>query len=207
MKTNTIVIFTFLMFAFSCVKPPEPEDFSAAESHIISATQASTMKKEYERTISPLIKTLKSTDSNDYQPTQFAYIDFETLKNYVALLDRVNEKNQEKVSGVRIYLSSYTNQANDKNKFPGRETIFFAPTFKVAGTELSKKYSNLENLPFTIKPNGDDKYEGTFEITTELLNEYDNRSSAATLSKQAAKSNNNTTSLFLNDLQLTPPPK
>jgi hypothetical protein len=206
MKTKAIPIFIFLMFAFSCVNPPETENFSIAESHIISATQASAMKKEYERTISPLIKTLKSTDSIEYKPTQFAYIDLETLKNYVALLGSVNEKNQEKISGVRIYLCSYPNQANDKNKYPERETLFFAPTVKVAGNELSRRYSNLENLPFTIKSDGDDKYVGEFEIATELLNENDNRASAKTVSKQVTN-DNNTTSLFLNDLQLTPPPK
>jgi hypothetical protein len=203
MKTKAIPIFIFLMFAFSCVNPPETQNFSLAESHIISATQAITMKKEYEQTIAPLIKTLKSTDSKEYQPTQFAYIDLETLKNYVALLDRVNDKNQEKISGVRIYLSSYQ---NDKNKYPARETLFFAPTFKVTGTELSRKYSNLENLPFTIKPNGNDKYVGKFEIVTALLNQYDNGANTATVSKLVAHESN-TTSLFLNDLQLTPPPK
>lgn len=204
-KIKIIPLFIFFVLASSCNNPAETIDLSIAESHIISATQAHAMKTEYENTITPLIKNLKSKDSVEYQPTQFAYIDLETLKSYVALLEEVNNKNQEKVSGVRVYMSAYPNKTDKKGRYPGRETIFFAPTFKVTGNELSRTYTNLENVPFTIKPVGDDKYAGKFEIATELLNEFDNKPSMTTKSNENRTDGN--TSLFMNDLQLTPPPK
>ena len=198
-QIKLVALFALSMLAFSFVNSSEKEagDFTDAESHIISVSKAKNMKDKYAGTIAPLISNLRSTPEAIYDPTQFAYIELSTLKSYVAILDHINASNTEKVSGVRIYFSAYSKS----DKYPDRETLFMAPTVKVAESELSRTYRLLENLPFTIKPTGNDKYVGRFEITNELLNQYDNR---PPFTSTPAATN---TSLILNDLQLVPPPK
>lgn len=147
-------------------------------SKIISIEEAIEMKKQYLDTIAPLIETDKG---NGYKATDFAWIDLASLKNYMALLDEVMEKNEAEISGIRIYFSAYPDSAAFAStsraiSFKARETVFLAPTIEVESTILSKEYNNLENLPFFIEPtDSTDPYTGDFVVIEDLLNASDNR--------------------------------
>jgi hypothetical protein len=173
-------------------------------SKIIPIEQAIEMKNEYKTHINPLIEKFRG---NSYKATDFAWLDLAALKEYVALLEEVQSKNNKTISGVRIYFSAYPNDATFKStganvKFPAQESFFMVPTIKVASTPLSSQHPNLENLPFCINPKtSTDFLVGDFEVIGDLLNSKDNTSSTAVTNYT------NKTSLVMNDLQLTPPPK
>lgn len=185
-----------------------------APDQIISLNQAIEMKDEYDFSILPLIEKAKSVNGSEYQATEFAYIDLDSLKKYVAFLEEVERLNNKKISGLRFYFAAYPNQNKyatlDKvPKYKGRETFFIAPTVEIEETELSKTYTNLKHVPFSIAPNGSNKYKGEFMPINTLFSNKNGANqrtnfSNTTIAKQQIDDN---TSLILNELQLTPPPK
>ncbi len=173
------------------------------QSKLISVAQAIEMHEEYEKTLAPLIET---RNNGQYQATEFAWIDFEVLKQYVTMLEEVVTLNNKDISGVRIYFGAYPESSNFKSSgveinFPGRETIFMVPTIEVAASKLSDEFENLENLPFSIDPYDLNPLEGDFVIIEKLLHENDNEVFNNIINGKE------TTSLILNNLALTPPPK
>lgn len=173
---------------------------------IIAIDQAVEMKNEYAKTISPLIEELKSDATHEYHATEFAFIDFEMLKNYVKLLEEVEQINEKSVSGVRIYFSSYPNDVMESTRknplYKGRETLFIVPTIKVASSsDVTTEYPNLCNVPFCINPEEENNLQGTFEVIGNLLNELDEKPINTTFDVLGK------TSLIMNEFNLTPPPK
>lgn len=173
---------------------------------IIAIDQAVEMKNEYSKTISPLIEELKSDATHEYHATEFAFIDFEMLKNYVKLLEDVEQINEKSVSGVRIYFSAYPNDVMDSTRtnplYKGRETLFIAPTIKVASSsDVTLEYPNLCNVPFCINPEEENNLQGSFEVIGNLLNELDEKPINTTFDVLGK------TSLIMNEFSLTPPPK
>lgn len=180
------------------------------KNKLISAQKAAKMKAEYHSKIAPLIKESKSED--DYSPTEFAYIEIETLREYMALLEDVEKQNNMKISGLRIYFAAYPEQENQSNPaHNGRETFFFAPTMDLTGetniTEEQRQCSYLQNVPFSILPvDPTNKYVGDFEPIEELLFCKDVRKTASESSRNV-ENGIEETSLLLNDLYICPPPK
>lgn len=170
---------------------------------LIPIEQAIEMKSEYTNRISPLIENYRGSG---YKATEFAWIDIDSLKEYVALLEEVRSKNNKTISGVRIYFSAYPNEnyfksTDDDVDFPARETMFMVPTVRVEPTLLSGKYENLEHLPFCIKPDdSSDLLKGKYEIIEGLLHEKDNRTTDQTSNYTNKKS------LVMNKASITPPP-
>ena len=179
------------------------------KSNIIPLAQAVEMKREYKNTISPLIETSKSTVDEKYSATEFMFIDLQTLKDYIKKLEEIENINNKVISGIRIYFSAYPNAyiihtSGEKPKYKGRESIFLAPTIEVQSTsEVSKAHPALCHLPFCINPEdkSNNEFYGPFEIIEDLLYKHDEKPTNTT------NSLNNKTSLILNDINLTPPPK
>lgn len=174
--------------------------------NIIPINQAIEMKNEYEKNIAPLIENSKSDTTYQYYATEFAFIDFKTLKDYVKLLEEVENNNDKSVSGIRIYFSSYPNNVMNSTRttpqYKGRETLFIAPTIKAEPkSELSFEYPNLTNLPFCIEPIENNPLRGKFEIIGNLLSALDEKPANTTYDVVGK------TSLIMNEFSLTPPPK
>lgn len=179
----------------------EIKDFLALP-YIISVEKGITMKETYKNDIQNIIE--KNRDNGTYQATELAWIDLETLKKYVQVLEEVSAQNGTPVSGLRIYFSEYPKDGNytpeqKERLLPGRETIFFAPTIKVEPTDLSKKYPILEHKPFCILPDGDNPIKGILKVITDLEVSVEKNGNTENLI--------NETSLLLNDFHLIPPPK
>jgi hypothetical protein len=172
-------------------------------SKIIPIEQAIEMKKEYKTHINPLIENYRGLG---YKASDFAWIDLQSLKDYIKLLDDVKTLNGKDISGVRIYFSAYP----DKSTFDcngaavvekGRETVFLVPTMQVNSSTDSTTYPNLENVPFCIKPDSvATPLKGELQVINDLLNSKDCTSGNGT--------NNyaNKTSLVMDQMGLTPPP-
>lgn len=174
------------------------------QSKIISVKHAVDLHNEYESNFASLIET---KEDGEYQATEFAWVELETLKSYIAMLDEASNLNNKEISGVRFYFGAYPNAQNfnnssEKIEYPGRETFFMVPTVEVENTALSDEYENLEHLPICIKSISENPLEGDFVIIKELLHEDDNKTHGTTdgLSYES-------TSLILNKFALTPPPK
>lgn len=169
---------------------------------IISIEQAVEMKNEYKTHIKPLIESYRG---GNYKATEFAWIDMETLKDYINLLEEVNAKNEDQISGVRIYFGTHPKNtvADTKTEemFSERESVFLVPTVEVSSTSASSNYPNLHHVPFCIKPDdSSDSLKGSFEIIEGLLNSKDETTGNGT------SSYGNKTSLIMDEMSLTPPP-
>lgn len=208
MKTIYLTLGILIMLTLNSCTPTTPA-YTGMPRQIISIQQAAEMKNEYKSKIIPRIE----KDRPDYQATEFTWISLDTLKQYVALLDKVKELNGKEISGVRIYFAAYPNSPSFKTvegkkvKYPDRETLFIVPTTPVVSSETSKLYKSLENLPFCIQPSGNDPLKGDYKIIGELLYPADNGSEELKSNNIAARGTEEATSLIMNDMQMVPPPK
>ena len=211
---NAIPLALLIFFTTSSCKSLYCNTYSGIPKQIIPVSQAIAMKKEYKSKIAPLIE---SGNGKGYQATEFAWISLDSLKKYIAFLDKIQEVNKKEISGIRIYFAAYPNNntfsATGKTiDHPGRETVFLAPTMKVQQTSLSSQYRNLENVPFYIQPAGKDALAGTFTVIEELLYKADNNPPKPVI-KSADKTAGDpvpaaqATSVIFDNLGLVPPPK
>lgn len=180
-----------------------------APQQIISINQAVEMKNVYNTSISPLIE---MANGNDYQATDFAFISLDSLKKYITFLEKIENLNNKKISGLRFYFAAYPNQnkftsVDKEPKYIGRETFFIAPTVEIDETDLSKEFTNLKHVPFAITPSGSNKYVGNYKTITNLFNFGNYSKNLKTTTTNKTEQNTEDTSLILNELQLTPPPK
>lgn len=201
----TVILFSTLFFLNSC-KPERAEENlgnSKEPSQIISIEQAIEMKNTYQDTIGSLIKENNSTPEREYDPTLFAFIELDSLKQYIAYLEEVERLNDKKISGIRVYFAAYPDTLKNSTKpqiYRNRETFFFAPTMEVEPNEWGREYPNLRNIPFYIEPSGKNKLIGKFKAIDGLLCKKDSRPTNPKIDETQK------TSLILNEMQITPPP-
>lgn len=206
---KTLLIFTLLFIFFSCENKKNNEALNevVTPSQIISIDQAVEMKDAYLDSLGRPVLGKYSTEEVEFDPTLFAFIELDSLKQYVKYLEEVEKLNDKKISGIRIYFAAYPNkevmQSTGKApKYKGKNTFFFAPTMEVEPNEWGREYPNLRNIPFYIESTGQNKLIGTFKAIDRLLCKHDSRT---TNTKDTIKETVKT-SLILNDLQITPPP-
>lgn len=212
MKTKRFIMLSAaamlqLLASVSC--EPQKETEVKMPRNIIPVQKGIMMKDNYKQGVQRIIE--KNRENGTYQGTEFAWIDLDSLKNYIALLDKVSKINNKKITGLRIYFSQYPeigkaeyNKEQIEKLIPGRETIFFAPTMGITGNETTKKYPILENVPFSIKNTTEDKLKGDFEVITGLLGRYEQRIAPPQKQRFIQELE---TSLLLNEVAMFPPPK
>lgn len=219
----TATIVTSLWVLDSC-KSLCCEEYKGLPNNLISEEQAVKMRQNYLTNIAPVIQNSKV---NNYKASDFVWIDYNTLKQYVALLDEVNELNPEKVSGVRIYFAQHlsaseANALNMKTQYPGRETVFFAPTTEIndINNKMAETYKNLKHIPFSIAYQGSNPLKGDFVQIDALLSEFDSKMANPKINiKDKNKGPNlpnvpkkletitGSTSLLMDNMSITPPPR
>lgn len=149
--------------------------------------------------------------------TQSNWIGLKDLKNYIAFLETVAEKNKQPISGIHLYFGKYSNdkniKADNKNRtvprfgnYENRETVFFNPTYRdesVRGKPEMLKHKAFYIVPADDSENGD-KYIGTY---TEL--EYDSKLEDTVSQQQMlllkVKRRRGRTSLNYDELNAVPP--
>lgn len=215
LRKNLLFITALLGMLSSCETPKKETKTVKLPQNIISVKKGILMKETYKRNTQAIIE--RNKENGNYQATEYAWIDLDSLKNYIALLDKVAELNNTKVTGVRIYFSQYPEDEKnyryskeEKNKLlPGRETLFFAPTMKSNSNPLANKYPILENVPFYIQHTNENPLVGEFKVIDRLNNP--NRATINmtkfTSTTNSVEDESNETSLLLNELAMFPPPK
>ncbi|MFC4739697.1 hypothetical protein ACFO3U_06785 [Flavobacterium ponti] len=201
----TVILFSTLLYLNSCKPESAEENLGSIKepSQIISVEQAVEMKDTYQDTIGKLIKENFSIPEREYDPTLFAFIELDSLKQYIAYLEEVERLNDKKISGIRVYFAAYPDSLKNSSKseaYKNRETFFFAPTMEVEPNEWGREYPNLRNIPFYIEPSGKNKLIGKFKAIDGLLCKKDSRPTNPKIDETEK------TSLILNEFQLTPPP-
>ncbi|MCO6175624.1 hypothetical protein NHF50_11280 [Flavobacterium sp. NRK F10] len=206
------IAFTLAILLTSCADDKANE--VTMPHNIISVKKGILMKETYENGVQRIIE--NSRENGSYQATEFAWIDLDSLKNYIKLLDKVSELNNTKITGIRIYYSQYPSkkeykysEGEEEQLLPGRETLFFAPTIKMNSTKLSQAYPLLENVPFSIQHDGTNTLVGKLNVIEELTYKSNRKIKRFTSTDTGASldDNNNETSLLLNELAMFPPPK
>lgn len=147
MKTLKLlaIFFGSALFFMSCDKeghkkdaPPPPPAAMApvvrieAPSSIISVQEAEDMYYNYGEKTASLIEKAMNTDANGkaissddakyVQATRSLSIDYKTLKQYLAFIEQEAKESKTDITGLRIYLSSYSEKVND-----GRTSVFLNP--------------------------------------------------------------------------------
>lgn len=195
----------------SACDPKKENTTVTLPSNIIPIEKGIVMKQTYKNDIQAIVERHRAQE--DYQGTEFAWINLDSLKNYIALLDKVSELNHKKVSGIRIYFSEYPQQGNyNKNQMdrllPGRETLFLAPTTIIPANENTRTNPILENVPFSISGTRENKLVGEFKVIEGLLGVKERSTTALKMRSTTEKDGTTSeTSLLLNDLGMYPPPK
>ncbi len=212
-KTTLIVTIISVVSLFTSCATKKTDEVTMPHN-IISVKKGILMKETYEKGVQRIIE--DNRENGSYKATEFAWIDLDSLKNYIKLLDKVSKLNNTKISGIRIYFSQYPtegynySQEEKERLIPGRETLFFAPTIKANRTKLSQAYPLLENVPFSIQHDGTNKLVGKLKVIEELTfkNNRQLRSLMTTTNSDTSlEDNTDETSLLLNELAMFPPPK
>lgn len=213
MRTNKIITLTvalLLQMLTSCDALKNSSQ-TRIPHNVISVNKGIMMKQTYQNDIQRIIE--RNREQGNYQATEFAWINLDSLKNYIAMLDKVSKLNNKKVSGIRIYFSQYPSEGNYTQQererlIPGRETLFLAPTTPITSNEMTRRFPILENVPFSIERTGVNPLIGNFKVITSLLgrNEQTPRDSTGVNKRQSLTDQENT-SVLLNELAMYPPPK
>lgn len=212
MRTIRIITFSgalLLQMLTSCGES-QVETEIRTPHNIIPVNKGIVMKETYQNDIQRIIE--RNREQGTYQATEFAWINLDSLKNYIALLDKVSKLNNKKVSGVRIYFSQYPTEGNyspeeRERLIPGRETLFLAPTTQIPSTALTERYPVLENVPFAIERTGTNPYVGNFKVITRLLGRNETPNPRDTTPTRQPFVDQEQTSILLNELAMYPPPK
>lgn len=212
MKTNRFFLLTGALLTLtliSCDALKGTSNEVRAPHNIIPVNKGIMMKDTYKNDVQAIIE--RNREQGTYQATEFAWVNLDSLKKYIAMLDKVSELNNKKITGIRIYFSQYPSNANYSQEerdrlIPGRETLFFAPTTQIASTRLSKMYPVLENVPFSIQSTGTNPYIGNFKVISRLLGSNEQMPVDSTRVNRSLTTETET-SIILNELAMYPPPK
>lgn len=126
-----------------------PINSQALEEHLITEKNAANYAKNYTTVQKRILESSLSKLYHDtnYQETEFVWYSLESIKSYIGLLDRLQEKNPDAtLSGIRFYLMSYPLNADTAAK--GQQSIFMVPT--VAQPIKDNSYIALNHLPVTV---------------------------------------------------------
>ncbi|WP_298515947.1 hypothetical protein [uncultured Kordia sp.] len=191
---------------------------------IISVNDAINLHENY---VGDHYTAINNAMGDDFLDTQFVWFEYDRIKQYISYLEAVQQKNpnNDRISGIRIYFGAH-NASNDE--YPRQQTVFLTPT---VDAKLNDNNSNMNNLPFFIKPtNASDPLVGQYKVIARLLidqylnpderaflanNNLANRKSQEAKGNTTQKSANaaenddddDKTSLSFNMGQLSPPPR
>ncbi len=178
-------------------------------AHRVSIADAKQNISNFQSKFSPVIKQtqMSAMKLEEYETTKYIWIEKQTLKDYLEMLDEVEQLNPKngKITGVAINLAAYPeDKTTDKSgaipkegSYKGRLTVVLNPTYLPNGSEYNKIQNHVQ---FSIQPESlSNKYQGRYKP---LLNSEDQGGKA----QLNTKSTEEDTSLALNDLNAIPPP-
>jgi len=208
-----LLIFVTSIF-FSCKDldsghPP----YEDAPKEIISVEQAREMYDAYSKRRVPIIKEYEdsiTSDSSKFEPTRYAEYDLETVKQYIAYIEHEAKQANVGIKTLRFYLSNYPNSDKFSNgdavKYPRRNTFFVVPTMDYNGENVGFSIEEIDGkytaVPIKRRAQTQEGNENKTQAdSTGQMNE-----AGFFATNGTAVQGGGTTSLILNDSDLTPPP-
>ena len=209
-----LLLFFINSIFFSCQNPNTHEEppYTGAPKQIISVQQAQRMYDAYTERRVPIIQRYEDSiapDSKKFTPTRYAEYDLETIKQYIAFIEHEAKAVNVDIKTLRFYLSNYPNSdtfPNGENvKYPRRNSFFVVPTMTYEGKNVGFSIEEVDGkyiaAPITRRtPNEEKQQDKRTADSTGQMNE------AGFFMLNAAAQESGSTSLILNDSQITPPP-
>jgi len=149
LKSN-ILFFIFLSASltfFVACKEKEETSQERKLSQTISVEEANELEEYYKRTRSTILN-----DTLGFEDTREFWFSLETLKDYIAFVEREAAKTGKTNLGMRIYLGAYP----EDSSYPDAKytTVFLVPTAPASQNPLKKGFfpiqeenENLNNIP------------------------------------------------------------
>lgn len=190
MKTTLIKSLVLMVLILGACKTP---DYVYEKSgHAIDLDKSKNLYKNYKTNVLPAVNTTQKDRLNrdKYNGTEYVLVSIQQLENYIKFLKYVEKQNNQKITGIAIFLGAHSdsmtldslpkfnhniksyekmNQKNDRQEgdMRGRTTMFFAPTYRdkntisIDGTPYENEFER--HIPFYLtKTELDNKYKGTY---------------------------------------------
>lgn len=212
----------FLLFLFaslllvSCQDPTthtETPYEGPPKDYIISVERAQEMFDAYSQRRVPIIQKYEDSivlDGSKFEPTRYAEYDLETIKQYIAFIEHEAQQANVDINTLRFYLSNYPNSDKFPNgdavKYPRRNSFFVVPTMeyegKNVGFSIEEEDGKYTAVPINRGASTKERNQGNGQAdSTGQVNE-----AGFFISNSTAVQGGGTTSLILNDSNLSPPP-
>lgn len=219
MKTQTAQRFLLLicinLMLFGCQEPnthTEPPYEGPPKDNIITVERAREMYDAYAQRRVPIIQKYEDSitaDGSKFTPTRYAEYDLATIKQYIAYIEHEAKEAKIDIQTLRFYLSNYPNSDKFPNgdavKYPKRNSLFVVPTMAYEGKNVGFYLEDIdgEYTAVPINRNGlrDKGNDETPNAPQDSVNE-----AGFFVSSASSVQGGGTTSVILNDGNITPPP-
>jgi len=211
LKTSLFIV-TMTLALLAC-EQHDPDDcltYSGPPSQIISISQAAEMYNAYSDRRVPFIREfeINQQGGGDFNPTRYGEFSYETIKKYLAYIEKEADDAGVDISTLRIYLANYPDTTNFGDghavKYPKHNSFFIVPT-TLQGTTSHAFYTvhvpGGQNEAVLMK----DQRGNFMNLDGRPNLDDDHMQTASFLPNFAAHPGTN--SLILNDAHLIPPPR
>lgn len=148
MKTvfkSLLAIFIVALLGICCVSCETKMKHQHADppQQTITPEQANTLQEYYIATRYNILKdTLKIEDTRDF------WFSIDTLKKYIAYVEREAKEKGLSNLGVRVYYGAYPKNSNYPN--PGYSTVFIVPTARGAASPIKSGFAPMQETDENI---------------------------------------------------------
>lgn len=140
-----LIVLAFISCNQNTGATDESSEPLAPPSNIIPIAEADQWYKNYGTDKAPIleegINDIYPALADPYEATRFVTADYETLKNYIAFIDKESSAAGVVPSGLRIYFAA----TNSTTKSPGKETVFMNPVTSFKGITGEISYAIATN--------------------------------------------------------------
>lgn len=141
MKFTILTVLFFVFYFSSCTQQSKSISLdcypnSQRPAQAITYEEMAAMMEAYDKGAKKeLDKYMKQiSDGKDSVSTDYNWYRLDDLKQYIAYIERISKEKNIKVTGFRIYPTSYPNKYGVKD-LQGRQTLIFTPTTKIGDRE------------------------------------------------------------------------
>lgn len=147
LTTPFLTLGTVLILMASCNspidKPHEPEiNIKKVKENLIPIAEAVKMRNAYKTERLDLLKdTLQEMYGPEFEDTKTVWLDFETLKSYIAYVEKRTKEEKIQAEGFLFYFG-----VNEKSSAPkaNHQTFFITPTTKKGNSQAGFTFENVD---------------------------------------------------------------
>ncbi len=140
---QSFLLGSLLLSMVSCQDPEVQYPYTGPPKEIISLERAQEMYDTYSKRRVPIIEEFEdSIDSKTakFEAARFIEYDYETLKHYIAFIEKESKNANVEISSLRFYLTNYPDNSTFSNgdpvKYPRRTSVMMVPTTQLEGEKV-----------------------------------------------------------------------